>query len=235
MLGVGDRLPAFKVLAAKPGFMNPEENGENAFEEITETSFEGKWKLIYFYPKDFTFVCPTEIVEFANIKDDLEDRDCVLHEIGTAGSSIELVFEQQDQDGFVIQVRPWRNDLAFVARMGYWAQITFELYRFCPDPDRLRRAQDAGMKSYYAGLYGRRGTRIGGSPTVAPLAQPGVFSLRTVGNKIHVSMGLIVDVGSYAGADGAFDRPRIEADLDGVSHGLEKCMQKLTSVPAATA
>lgn len=32
-----------------------------------EQSFPGKWKIIYFYPKDFTFVCPTEIVEFVKL------------------------------------------------------------------------------------------------------------------------------------------------------------------------
>ena len=98
MLGVGDRLPEFKVLAAKPGFMNPEENSESAFEEITEASFEGKWKLIYFYPKDFTFVCPTEIVEFANIKDDLEDRDCVLMGGSTDNEFVKLAWRRAHPD-----------------------------------------------------------------------------------------------------------------------------------------
>ncbi|MDG9729275.1 peroxiredoxin [Ignatzschineria sp. RMDPL8A] len=75
---VGDKLDPFEVIAAKPGFNEPEENGESAFETITEKSFEGKWKIIYFYPKDFTFVCPTEIVEFNKLAQDFEDRDAVL-------------------------------------------------------------------------------------------------------------------------------------------------------------
>ena len=45
---------------------------------ITENRFPGKWKVIYFYPKDFTFVCPTEIVGFAKLASDFEDRDAVL-------------------------------------------------------------------------------------------------------------------------------------------------------------
>jgi lipoyl-dependent peroxiredoxin subunit C len=65
MLGIGQNLPSFKVTGVKPGFQKHEENGESAFEEITEASFPGKWKIIFFYPKDFTFVCPTEIAEFA--------------------------------------------------------------------------------------------------------------------------------------------------------------------------
>jgi len=68
----------FKVVGVKPGFNHHEENGVSAFEDITESSFPGKWKIIYFYPKDFTFVCPTEIVGFNKLAKDFEDRDAVL-------------------------------------------------------------------------------------------------------------------------------------------------------------
>ncbi|MCB1531179.1 MAG: peroxiredoxin [Rhodospirillales bacterium] len=78
MLGIGDKLPEFKVAGVKPGFMIHEENGESAFEDITNESFDGKWKVFFFYPKDFTFVCPTEIVEFAKLNDEFADRDAVV-------------------------------------------------------------------------------------------------------------------------------------------------------------
>ena len=78
MLGVGQKLPEFKIIGVKPGFNSHEENGMSAFEPVTETSFEGKWKVIFFYPKDFTFVCPTEIAEFASLARDFEDRDTVV-------------------------------------------------------------------------------------------------------------------------------------------------------------
>ena len=78
MKTVGDKLEAFKVAGVKPGFNHHEENGVSAFEEITESSFPGKWKVIYFYPKDFTFVCPTELVEFNKRLDDFDDRDAVV-------------------------------------------------------------------------------------------------------------------------------------------------------------
>ena len=78
MLGIGDKLPPFRVTGVKPGFMTHEENGESAFEELTETSFSEKWKVIYFYPKDFTFVCPTEIAEFSRLASDFDDRDAVV-------------------------------------------------------------------------------------------------------------------------------------------------------------
>ncbi len=78
MLGVGDKIPDFSVVGVKPKFNAHEENGESAFEEITQDSFSGKWKIIYFYPKDFTFVCPTEIAEFGRLASEFADRDAIV-------------------------------------------------------------------------------------------------------------------------------------------------------------
>ncbi len=78
MLGIGDKIPEFEVTGIKPKFNVHEENGESAFETITENSFEGKWKVIYFYPKDFTFICPTEIIAFADLNDAFESRNAVV-------------------------------------------------------------------------------------------------------------------------------------------------------------
>ncbi len=78
MLGIGDQLPEFIITGVKPGFNTHEENGASAFEEITEKSFEGKWKVFFFYPKDFTFICPTEIIEFANLNNEFSDRNAIV-------------------------------------------------------------------------------------------------------------------------------------------------------------
>ncbi|ALK31064.1 redoxin domain-containing protein [Burkholderia plantarii] len=78
MKTVGDLLDTFTVTAAKPGFNHPEENGQSAFETITEASFPGKWKVFYFYPKDFSPVCAAEIVEFGRLRAAFEQRDAVL-------------------------------------------------------------------------------------------------------------------------------------------------------------
>jgi len=74
MKTVGQKLDAFSVPAAKPGFNHHEENGVSAFETITEASFPGKWKVIYFYPKDFTFVCPSELHAFQAKLGEFESR-----------------------------------------------------------------------------------------------------------------------------------------------------------------
>lgn len=72
MKTVGDKLEKFVVTGVRPG------QPDDAFFDITEESFPGKWKVIVFYPKDFTFVCPTEIVAYDKLFQDFEDRDAVL-------------------------------------------------------------------------------------------------------------------------------------------------------------
>lgn len=72
MKTVGDILEPFVVTGVKPG------QPEDAFFTINEESFPGKWKVIVYYPKDFTFVCPTEIVAYDKLFQEFEDRDAVL-------------------------------------------------------------------------------------------------------------------------------------------------------------
>src|SRR5690554_3059658 len=98
MLTIGDKLPEFSVVAAKPGFNQPEENGVSAFETITQDSFEGKWKVIFFYPKDFTFVCPTEIVEFAKLNEEFADRDAVVLGGSTDNEFVKLAWRREHPD-----------------------------------------------------------------------------------------------------------------------------------------
>ncbi len=98
MLGIGDKLPEFSITGVKPGFNNHEENGESAFETLTPASFPGKWKIIFFYPKDFTFVCPTEIAEFARLSGDFDDRDAVVLGGSTDNEFVKLAWRRDHKD-----------------------------------------------------------------------------------------------------------------------------------------
>ncbi|HEY0593100.1 MAG TPA: peroxiredoxin, partial [Thermoanaerobaculia bacterium] len=69
MLTVGDKLPEFKVKAV----VSLEQGKE--FAEITDRTYAGKWQVLFFWPKDFTFICPTEIAEFGKKNADFADRD----------------------------------------------------------------------------------------------------------------------------------------------------------------
>lgn len=98
MLGIGDTLPEFTVTGVKPGFNEHEEGGVDAFETLTQDSFEGKWKVIYFYPKDFTFVCPTEIAEFGRLARDFEDRDAVVMGGSADNEFVKLAWRRDHED-----------------------------------------------------------------------------------------------------------------------------------------
>lgn len=98
MLGIGDKVPEFSITGVKPKFNKHEENGQSAFETITQDSFEGKWKVYFFYPKDFTFVCPTEIVEFAKLNKEFADRDCVLLGGSSDNEFCKLAWRREHKD-----------------------------------------------------------------------------------------------------------------------------------------
>ena len=92
MKTVGDKLTPFTITGVKPG------QPENAFFPITEKSFEGKWKIIVYYPKDFTFVCPTEIVAYDKLNQDFADRDAVLLTGSTDNEFCKLAWQKSHPD-----------------------------------------------------------------------------------------------------------------------------------------
>lgn len=81
MKQVGDKLPEFKLQATVSN------SPSDAFIDVSDKSYAGKWKVIFFWPKDFTFVCPTEIAAFGKLNQDFLDRDAQL-----LGASIDSEF-----------------------------------------------------------------------------------------------------------------------------------------------
>ena len=72
MLTVGDKFPEYKLTAS----VGTEKGKE--FKTISTKDNKGKWLIFYAYPKDFTFICPTEIVEFSKKDSEFTDRDAVV-------------------------------------------------------------------------------------------------------------------------------------------------------------
>ena len=48
------------------------------FQTLSSRDYSGKWKVLFFYPLDFTFVCPTEITAFSDNIDKFQELDCEL-------------------------------------------------------------------------------------------------------------------------------------------------------------
>ncbi|HEV2711345.1 MAG TPA: peroxiredoxin [Edaphobacter sp.] len=74
MLQIGEKFPNYSVTAT----VSTDKDEAKAFTTITEESYPGKWKLYFFWPKDFTFVCPTEIAAFGKLNGEFADRDCQI-------------------------------------------------------------------------------------------------------------------------------------------------------------
>jgi lipoyl-dependent peroxiredoxin subunit C len=69
MSGIGQQFPGFSLTGVISNDM------EKAFQSFTHDSFPGKWKVVFFWPKDFTFVCPTEIAAFGKLDKEFKARD----------------------------------------------------------------------------------------------------------------------------------------------------------------
>ena len=54
---------------------------KDEFKEITKQDLLGKWNVFFFYPADFTFVCPTELEDLANKYDEFKNINCEIYSV----------------------------------------------------------------------------------------------------------------------------------------------------------
>ena len=92
MLGVGQKFPAFSLQAAVSV-----ERGK-AFQTITDGDYPGKWKVYFFWPKDFTFVCPTEIAAFGKLHGEFQARGSQILGGSTDSEFVHLAWRQSHDD-----------------------------------------------------------------------------------------------------------------------------------------
>lgn len=70
---INTEIKPFKATAFK--------NGQ--FIEISDADVKGKWAIFFFYPADFTFVCPTELEDLANLYDDFQKLGVEIYSVST--------------------------------------------------------------------------------------------------------------------------------------------------------
>jgi peroxiredoxin (alkyl hydroperoxide reductase subunit C) len=73
MVKLNEKAPEFKT----QGFVNEE------FKEFSLSDYKGKFVVLFFYPADFTFVCPTELEDMANNYQTLKDLNCEVLSVST--------------------------------------------------------------------------------------------------------------------------------------------------------
>jgi len=76
-LRVGDRAPDFNVKGVFRGQVA----------DYSLASYRGKWLVLFFYPADFTFICPTEVTGFSKMADQFSAENCAI--LGVSVDSIE--------------------------------------------------------------------------------------------------------------------------------------------------
>lgn len=92
MLGVGEQFPEFSLTGTVS------RNKGNEFKTITHDDYEGKWKVYFFWPKDFTFVCPTEIAAFGKLEKQFRERDTQILGGSTDSEYVHLAWRNHHED-----------------------------------------------------------------------------------------------------------------------------------------
>src|SRR3981081_2419014 len=92
MLTVGDKLPPFQLTA-----VTSLESGRE-FSPVAESSYPGRWLVLFSWPMDFTFVCPTEIAEFGKRNGDFQDRDTQVLGTSTDTHFVHLAWRRDHAD-----------------------------------------------------------------------------------------------------------------------------------------
>ncbi len=92
MLGVGQQFPQFSVKATVSTDI------KTAFTDINNNTYKGKWLVVFFWPKDFTFVCPTEIAEFGKLTKEFADRDAQVLGASVDSEFVHLAWRKDHAD-----------------------------------------------------------------------------------------------------------------------------------------
>ncbi len=112
MLTVGDHIPDFKLQAC----VSLDKGKE--FKEITQASYPKKWLVLFFWPKDFTFICPTEIAEFGKRIGDFKERDAQVLGGSTDNEFSHLAWRNQHTDLKKLSFPMLHASPAFAEAMG---------------------------------------------------------------------------------------------------------------------
>ena len=103
MLTVGDTFPRFSLPPVTSG-------DQTAFEPVGNETYAGKWLVVVAWPKDFTFVCPTEIVGYDALARDFADRDAQLLGLSIDNEYVHAAWRRARED--LAKVRfPWLSDV----------------------------------------------------------------------------------------------------------------------------
>jgi peroxiredoxin (alkyl hydroperoxide reductase subunit C) len=92
MLGVGQKFPEYTltgVVTSDPA---------TAFQSFSSAAQAGQWQVLFFWPKDFTFVCPTEIAAFGQLQHEFQERGAALFGVSIDSEYVHLAWRREKQE-----------------------------------------------------------------------------------------------------------------------------------------
>jgi lipoyl-dependent peroxiredoxin subunit C len=92
LLGIGEKFPSFSMQAC----VSIEKGKE--FKAVDSQQMKGKWSVVFFWPLDFTFVCPTEIAEFNKQYPQFRERGAEVYGVSTDSHFVHLAWRQNHAD-----------------------------------------------------------------------------------------------------------------------------------------
>ena len=100
LLTIGDQFPAYNLTAVIGGDLSKvdAQQPEDYFTQVSSDDHPGKWRIIFFWPKDFTFVCPTEIAAFGKLNDEFADRDAQVLGASVDNEFVHFQWRAQHED-----------------------------------------------------------------------------------------------------------------------------------------
>ncbi|BBZ03968.1 alkyl hydroperoxide reductase subunit C [Mycolicibacterium chitae] len=100
LLTIGDQFPQYELTAVIGGDLSKVDAKapEDYFTTVSSADNAGKWRVVFFWPKDFTFVCPTEIAAFGKLNDDFEDRDTKVYGVSVDNEFVHFQWRAQHED-----------------------------------------------------------------------------------------------------------------------------------------
>ncbi|OBI81162.1 peroxiredoxin [Mycobacterium sp. E740] len=100
LLTIGDQFPRYDMAAVVGGDLSEVDakQPDDYFIRVTSDDHDGKWRIVFFWPKDFTFVCPTEIAAFGKLNEDFEDRDAKVIGVSVDNEFVHFQWRAQHED-----------------------------------------------------------------------------------------------------------------------------------------
>jgi len=92
MLGIGQKFPQYSLTGVVSNDV------ATAFKPFSNDSFKGKWQVVFFWPKDFTFVCPTEIAAFGKLEKEFKARDAQVLGVSIDNEFVHLAWRKEKEE-----------------------------------------------------------------------------------------------------------------------------------------